>query len=270
MDKRNNTLIYLGAAAAAYMFLKPASTATAPGLLSTASNLFSPASASLQSTGLVYPYLVPGAPAIPALYDANYYKTYIRPAMVAVNPNVNNPGYNLNATDCANYLANYLDLRQALPAWVGQTVSNTHIVSLNQACQRHWQVYGIPDQRTFMPLPWSSNAPYIPAPQNSKSASGTGVFSTLLKVATIAAGAIITVSSAGTLAPIVAPATSAALTAESLIHGAPDAMTDEEIAILVTSSAIIKKLLPFYLDVNPNLVASINNRIDTLVSQYAN
>ena len=274
---KSNILLYLGAGVAAYMILKPSGTAITPGLLSTvtnaASNLLGPVATvpALTHSGPVYPYLVPGSPAIPAVFDKAYYLAYIRPAMVVANPNVNNSAYTLTDADCANYLANYLDLRQGLPTWLTiKEVNNVHVTSLNQACQIHWHIYGVPEQRTFLPLPWSTNIQYVPPPSNPASSGGTGIFSTLLKVATIAGGAAITIASGGTLAPIVAPATAAALTAESAIHGAPDAMTDEEIAILITSSAIIKKLLPFYLEVNPNLVASIENRIDTLVSQYAN
>lgn len=274
MAKKDNTILYVALAGVGAYFLLSGSGSPVTAALSTAqsaaANLLNPSASPSVPAAQSYPWLISNAPAIPPVFDDIYYLTYIRPAMIAANPNVDNPNYQLTPTDQDNYMNNYLDLRQALPTWLGKTFpGNQKITTLPQAIQRHWNIYGIPDQRTFLPLPWSTTANYVPPPVNTKS-SGNGLFGTLLKVATIAAGATITIASGGTLAPIVAPATSAALTAESAIHGPEDVLSDEEINIVVTSAAVIKKILPFYLQANPILVASIENKLDSLISQYAN
>lgn len=262
--KTDNTLLILGAAAAGLYFLTSSSNTTP--------NVLPGATAALLPYGvpaLSYSYLVSGAPAIPAVYDVIYYKTYIRPAMLIADSNINNPAYVLSDTDITNYLNNYLDLRQGLPTWVGKKTAGVTQTSLNMVAQTHWRIYGVAEQRTFLPLPWSSNVPYIPPPPTSS--SGSGVFGTILKVATIAAGGIVTVATGGTAAPLVAAGESAALTAESAaFHGGPEQLSDTEIEMLVTSAAIIKKILPFYLQVNPQLVNSIENRLDSLIAKYAN
>ncbi len=266
-------LLLGGLGVAAYLLLnnQPAATSPVSQTASPSGSLPSVSpSANVAAQSFSYPYLVPGAPAMPSTYNDAYYKTYIRPAMVAANPNINNPGYTLSPTDVTNYLNNYLDLRQwdysygpafQSPPYKGQ--------SIQAAAQGHWHNYGVPEQRTFLPLPWSDMSPYGGPQPNSKSAGG-GVLRGILQIATIVGGGAAEVLSAGTLTPIVAPATSAALTAESMIHGAPDTivLNDAEIALVVSSAAIIKKILPFYLEVAPELVASIENRLDAIISTY--
>jgi hypothetical protein len=253
-------LLYGGLAVGAYLLF------TGSPVLA---NIISPGAATAAALPVsTYPYLISGAPAIPSAFDKTYYLTYIRPAMVAVNGNVNNPGYTLSATDCANYLANYTDLQTwvKLPATIAATWSG-HTV--NGALIWHWHTYGVANQRTFLPLPWNDPTAFVPAPVSPKSSGGSGFFSTILKVATITTGAVLEVTSAGALTPIVAPATSAALTAESAIHGPGDILTDDEISLIITSAAITKKILPFYLEVAPDLVDSIQNKLDILISEYA-
>ena len=269
MAKKNNTLLYVGAGAVGlYLLLNNAGgSAASSSLLTTGSQASLLPNSTAQNT---YPYVLPGAPAIPAAYDDNYYKTWIRPAMVIVNSNLNNPGYRMNDSEAAAYLANYLDLRQALPAWVGHKFSDWGTVTnITDAANRHWKIYGVAEQRTYMPLPWSEMVAFVPAP--AKTSSGSGLLGTIVKVATIAAGGILTVTTAGTAAPLIAAGESAALTAESAaFHGPGDVLNDEEINLVVTSAAIIKKMLPFYLQVAPQLVNSIENKLDTIIAKYQN
>jgi len=235
----NNTLLILGAlGVGAYLVLNNSGSNPVSNLLTTATNVANTASSAVQTT--TYPYLVAGAPALPNVFNQAYYAQYIRPAMVAANPNVNNPGYVLNQTDATNYMANYTDVQEWAnsPSVLAENQTGHSVLG---ACQYHWHTYGVPDQRTFLPLPWNDPAVWIPPPVNPKS-SGSG--STLKTIATVASVA-------------------------AMFIGPNDVLNDTEINLLVTSAAITKKILPFYLQVAPDLVASINSKLDSLISQYA-
>lgn len=266
MVKKNNTLLIAGGVAVVGYFLLKGNTAAAPVVTNQA-----PASGSqVLSNGTV---LTPStdvnvtAQGVPTDYGVNIGSDGIHAAvpsnyaiLTQYHPNLLNPKYQLSQNELNQYVANYTDIRQGVATWPGG-LSNANI-------QKHWTQYGVPNQRIFLPLVPISAPPYIPPPPSPKTTSGSGIWGTLAKVATIAAGGILTVASAGTLTPLIAAGTSAALTAESAIHGPGDLLTDEELNILVTSSAITKKILPFYLEVAPELVSLIENRIDFLLSQY--
>jgi hypothetical protein len=188
--------------------------------------------------------------------------------LLALNPNLGNPNYVMTQAEANTYLSNYLDLQQALPTWVGQDTYGFHVNTIYDAVTLHWKDYGCAEKRIFYPLVPPSNNNYIPPPPK---AASTSIWGTIAKVATIAAGGILTVASAGTAAPLIAAGTSAALTAESAIHG-PDIaqLSDMDLQTIVTGGYILKKILPFYLESSPDVVNSIINQLDALLLQIGN
>jgi hypothetical protein len=83
------------------------------------------------------------------------------------------------------------------------------------------------------------------------------------------AARVVEVVSVGTLTPVVAPAAAAAITAESQINGANDALSNEEIAILLSGAYIINEILPFYNQAQPTAVRAINGVLQPLLAEYA-
>lgn len=186
---------------------------------------------------------VPGAPAVPATFNKSYYLAYQYPAMLAANPNVGNPNYTLTQAEASQYLANYLDLQQFFqnnaPGFNGVPKSDV-LASL----QYHWKVFGVPEQRTFLPLMPQSNVPYVYPPVPAKPVSSGGFLSVLGDIAKIAA-------------PVVA------------ILGIDDRrLNAQEVEVLVSGSAIIKNILPFYLNSDKQLVTLIDNKVNELLTQY--
>jgi len=191
-------------------------------------------------------------------------------------PNLTNVNYQLSDSEKTQYLANYLDLQQGLPGWIGQKHNGVKMNSINDAIQVHWSVYGVPEQRIFLPLVPPSNVAYKPPPQNPKS-SGGGLFKGILEGLTVAGGIALTIASAGAAAPIVAPAVAATLTStavateQNVIKGinTPSALlNDREIEILVTGAAVAKNILPMLAKANPARAEIINKAINALVAQY--
>jgi hypothetical protein len=240
-SKDINPLWVAGGLAVAGYFILKGNASAAPGT-SVLSQLQNAASSAVNvvSSGTTYPYLVTGSPALPPAYNQQYYAQFIRPAMVAANSNVNNPGYTLSPVDVANYMANYTDVAQ----WANNTgpSGGARHQTPAQAAQYHWKTFGVPDQRTFLPLPWNDPGQWVPPPANSNSSGSGSVLKTV-----------------GTVASLV-----------GMFLGPDDKLNDAEIDLIVTSAAIIKKILPFYLDVAPELVHSIDFKLDNLISQYAN
>jgi hypothetical protein len=209
--------------------------------------------------------VIPNAPQlVPLTWNAAYYQQYQYPALVALNPQIQNSSYQLTSTDAVNYLNNYLELHEWLATGV---VDGKRFKTQQQALQWHWTTYGVPYQYSFVPFVPPKNVNWVPPPPNPK--ASTSVFGTILRITTVVAGATLEIASAGTLTPIVAPATGAALAVEGTIHGVPnDALNAEEIDIIVMSAAIIKKILPFYLISQSTRVNSIANKIDFLLTTY--
>ena len=244
--KNNNTILYIGAAAAAYyLFLRP-QTPTTPG--SSSVSVINP------STGLTS--LLPGSSSgTPTTYGVNVGVPGGSPqitnyaALLAANPNLANPNYQMTAAENAQYLANYLDLQQGLQSWINHKMADgTTPKNIQQAAQSHWHMYGCAEKRIFLPLQPPSSKQFVPPPANAKSSGGGSSW----------------VGTALTVAGSVAVA----------LIGPPDSepteqLSDAEIQMLVTGGAILKKILPFYLEVAPTLVTSIENKLDSLVSQYA-
>lgn len=263
MSKHTNPALIVGGLAAAYLLLN--------------SNSGSSPAAGNPVTDALVPQ--PAASAVPTTYGINsgvrggngsFYTVSNYAQLLAANPNLGNPNYQMTATENGQYFNNYLDLQQGLPSWVGQKMLNgVKATSLMQAIQGHWTFYGCAEKRIFLPLQPPSGAQYIPPPPQPKS-SGSGIFGTILRVATIVGGAALTVASAGTAAPLIAAGTSAALTAESAIHGigAAGQLNDAELQLLFQSAAIIYDILPLYQNNDPVLVAGIKQRLDELLKQY--
>lgn len=258
MKKGISPVLLLGGAAAAYLLLSPSGGGAAASSLAA---------------------LIPGqAPAAQPVYGVNsglrggngsFFTCSNYAQLLAIVPNLGNPNYQMTAAENAQYLANYLDLQQGLQTWNGQKTPNGGTVqNIAQAAQLHWTMYGCAEKRIFLPLQPPSNGAYIPPPPAKKS-SGSGIFGTLLKAATIVAGGVITVATGGAAAPLVAAGESAALTAESAIHGPTDMLNDAEVQLLFQGAAILYDILPLYQDGDPVLTQAIKLKLDELLKEYA-
>lgn len=243
MSKTISPYIIVGGVAAAYLLLKPAST-TVPG--------------TVPATGLSS--LLPGATSqVPTTYGINsglkggngsFYTVANYQQLLIANPNLGNPNYQLSASELAQYLANYLDLQQGLPTWIGEHNAAGQLIStLQQAEQAHWNLHGCAEQRIFLPLQPPSTGSYVPPPPAPVAAKKSGSS---------------WISSAVNIAGSVALALLGNQTTKDYV------LTDGDWQTIVAGAAISKKILPLYLQVDPNLVASISNKIDSVLSDYQN
>lgn len=238
MDK---TLLYAGGAVAAYLlFIKPKTT-TVPGTVLVPGSSLPVSSSSLIAINSG----VKGG-------DGSFYKVSNYSQLVALNPNLSNPNYQLTPAESSQYLSNYLNLQQGLPGWVGQTYNGVRINSLAQAVQRHWTVYGVANQMVFVPMQPPSNANFVPAQPNVNSSGGGGsswVGSALSTVGSVAVAALpYLMAIAGPNEPV---------------------LNDAECQILFTGSAILKDILPYYAQMNRQAVSIIQTGLDDLLTQYA-
>lgn len=262
MKKGISPVMLIGAAGAAYLLLKPSAASGGGGVAQTLANL------------------LPGSqPQVPTNYGINsgvrgnlngVYTVSNYAQLLAANPNLGNPYYKMTEAEISQYLSNYIDLQQGLPSWIGhKQPDGTKPQNISQAAQEHWLNFGCAEKRIFLPLEPPSNIPYVPPPPAPKS-SGSGVLGSILKAVTIVAGGAITVATGGAAAPLVAAGESAALTAESAIHG-PDTtglLNDAEIQLLFQSAAVIYDILPLYANNDPVLTRSIKLRLDELLKHH--
>lgn len=151
------------------------------------------------------------------------------------NPNLLNPKYQLTAAELTQYKNNYMDIQQGVATWPGG-LSNANL-------QKHWTQYGVAQQRIYLPMVPISAPGYVAPPVPPKAKSSGSWITTALQVA-------------GSVAIAFAGPNDTDLNAG-------------EINIVNTSAAVMKKILPFYLQVDTKLVDSIENKIDLLVSHYA-
>lgn len=269
MNKQISPVLWIGAAAAAYLLFSNSGTA-APAAATSAGTAVSDALSSLLP-------VTPTTTAVPTTYGVNSgirggvggaYTISNYAQLLAANPNLGNPNYQMTAAEYTQYYNNYLDLEQ----WASTLPKNNKdqvINGLAAQMQYHWTNYGCAEKRIFLPIEPPSNIAYTPPPPSPKS-SGGGIFTTILKAATIVGGAALTVASAGTAAPLIAAGTSAALTAESAIHGTSDnLLNDAELQLLFQGSAILYDILPLYQNSDPVLTAAIKTKMDALLKQYA-
>lgn len=156
-------------------------------------------------------------------------------AIVAADPRQANPNYQLTSAEAQQYLANYSDI-QGVSTWPG---------GLSQAnLQKHWTLYGVSQQRIFLPLQPPSTAPYIPPVQNPKSSGGSSSFlSSALGVVT-------------TILPFI-------------LGASEPHLNNAEVQLLMTGGAIIKDILPMYRASNRDVVDAIDNKLNDLLTQYS-
>src|SRR5579862_3270049 len=179
MSKQISPLLIIGGAAAAYLLLN-SNTQTAPG------------GASVNPITNALANLLPGSTTttqqIPTNYGINsgirggngsYFLVSNYQTLLQANPNLGNPNYIMTALENGQYIANYLDLQQGLPAWIGhKAIDGSTPGNLAQAAQVHWKSYGCAEKRIFLPMQPPSAGQFIPAPAAPKS-SGPGVFGTI-------------------------------------------------------------------------------------------
>lgn len=237
MSKGNNTGLYIGLAAAGGLFLFMNKGTAAPGT-------------SILSTGGSYPYLIlPGHPAVPSAWNYQYYLQWIYPAMIAANPNVANPNYQLSQAELNQYLQNYSDLRGWLPTAVPHLFPNQ-----NAALQFHWAHSGPTESRTFLPFLPTTTAPYTPPPANPNSSGGTPWYTTALSVA----GSLIALAGRDDFQD--------AIQSTELL--AAPRLNDWECEVLISGSAIGLEILPFYYGLPGGRALEAEDRIKAAVYQY--
>lgn len=186
---------------------------------------------------------VPGATAAAAAtssgstYSQAYYLASIYPAMKIQDPNILNPSYTLTAAEAQQYYNNYSDLQQ----WFKQ-MGSTHVPGcatgdLTCTMQYHWKLYGVPEQRTFLPLvPPDGISVYVPPPSNKSSSGGSSTISSIISVV-------------GTVAALFGV----------------DRLNDKDLEIIFTGSALAKQILPLY---NNNFSTIIDNKINQVLNDY--
>jgi len=233
--KTDQILLYGGGALAAYfLFLKPGTTTSlTPGTTSTS------VPGSTTATGLI------GINSGITDSTGSFYTVSNYNQLLAANPNLGNPNYQMTSAELNQYLANYLDLRQGLPTWIGKkSPSGQTISTMQQAEQVHWQYHGCAEKRIFLPLQPTSNGNYVPPPVNtasSGSSGGSSWVSSALGIATTVIGLL----------------------------GPDEQLNDADCQALFTMSAIIKDILPLYAESDPILTRAIETRMNALLTQYS-
>lgn len=232
--KTEQLLLLGGAGIAAYMLLKPHAQ-TIPGSGTTIP----------VSTGSGGTTVLVGKNSGVRGGNGSFYTVSNYNQLLQANPNLGNPQYQMTSSELAQYLANYSDLQQGLPSWVGQKDPTGNIMtSLTRAEQVHWQYHGCAEQRIFLPLQPPSTANYIPPPPNTNTSSGSsggGWLSSALGIATTVIGLL----------------------------GEPAQLNNADAQALFTMSAIIKDILPLYASTDPLLTRAIEVRMNTLLIQYS-
>lgn len=194
--------------------------------------------------GTVYPYVTPGAPNFPPTYNQLYYIQYIRPNMIVADPNICNAQYRMTRDEAAQYLLNY----DGVNTWANlpSVLNSKPVIAMGQgstvygACLYHWSQSGIPDQRTFLWLYPPDSSAFVPGPTSSSS----GLFSSILKTVGEVAGAAIAIAGVN-----------------------EDNLTNDDVELIVTGSAIIKNSIGLFAIADPTLVSLINNRLDEVLTQ---
>jgi hypothetical protein len=225
MDKGTEKLLIYGGIAAVglYFFMQPTTTVAVPATAT------APAST---------------IPAPPASYNQAYYLTYQYPAMVAANPNITNPNYQMTAAEAQQYYNNYTQIQQ----W-SATVIPKPFPTLQAACQYHWKTYGVAQQMSFMPFTPPDIQGWTPPPANANTSGSSSVLSTALKVA----------------------ATAAPYAAILLGVGAPpqNQLNDADVEILINGGGIALDILPYYYSTpNGATVRETTNKLTALLKQY--
>jgi len=257
--KNNSLLILAGVGVGAYFLLNGSSASAAvPSVAASSLAPGTPAPLIGQNLGFV------GG-------NNNFVANYSQ--LLAADPNLANPNYQLNPLQAQQYLNNYQDLQTGLPTWIdGKTIK-----TLAQAIQQHWTKFGAAEKRIYYPLQPASTVPYVPPPPHPKSTGGS-IWKSIAIAATVLGGAVATVVTAGAAAPAAVAATSALISAgtaaattieNAAIKGTNPALNDSEIELLFTGAAILKEILPLYQSADPAFVDAINLKLNSLLNQYA-
>jgi hypothetical protein len=234
MSKGNNTLLYVGGAGLlAWLFLKPKTSALATNSTTPGQTL---------QPGDPYPFVIAANhPPVPTSWNYAYYLQYIYPAMTAANPNVANPNYQLSASELAQYLSNYSDLR----GWLNSGIIPHPFANQNAALQSHWTHNGVAESRSFMPFLPTTTAPYTPPPANANTSGGGSWITDALKVA-------------GTVVAVIA-GTDGSTTV---------LLNDREAEVLIEGSDIGLEMLKFYYNETNGLALAIEEKNLELLKQY--
>jgi hypothetical protein len=219
---KSNTLLIAGGAVAAYfLFIKPKTTAvtTLPG-----GTTLPPGSPIPTTYGINGGYSGPNAAVV-----SNYAQ------ILAANPNIGNPNYQLTPAEAQQYAANYADISQGVATWPG---------GLSQAnLQKHWSLYGCAQRRIFLPLQPPSTANFIPPVNNPNSSGGSSSW---------------VGSAIGTIGSI----------ALAILGTSGEKLNNAECQLLITGGLVIKDILPMYAQNNPQYVDMATAKLNDLLTQY--
>lgn len=176
--------------------------------------------------------------------NGSYYTCSNYAALLAADPNLGNPNYIMTPAQVNQYMANYADIREAMPSWVGHKYGNGAPApnppqNVQQAAQTHWWMGGCAQKRIFYPLTPTSPALEVPPPANGSGSSGSWVGTALQVAGTVAA-----------------------------FLGNPDNLNDGEIQCLFTGGAVLTDILPFYKMNNNAAVTTAQNRLTNLLLMY--
>lgn len=225
MDTSKLLLYGGGALAVYYFFIAPKSGGALPG-----SGLF-PAPASQGQSPTTY-----GVNSGQKGGSGSFYTVANYQQLLQANPNLGNPNYQLTQAERNQYIANYSDLQTGIATWPGGiTPANV---------QRHWNVYGVPEQRIFLPLQPPSTAAWIAPPSNPASSGGSSTFSSILGVATTVLGLILGPSK-------------------------DEKLNDKDLELLFTGAYVIYEILPLYAESDPALTMAIKDKLTDVLTQYS-
>src|SRR5882724_4506833 len=239
--KTKEILLYGGGALLAYeFFLKPKTTAPGTTSVNPISTIFNPSPTTSPTGALI------GINSGIKGGNGSFYTISNYNQLLAANPNLGNPNYQLTDAERTQYLNNYLDLQQGLPSWVGRKQPDGIIpANIQQAAQEHWHFFGCAEKRIFLPMQPPSTGAYQPPPPNAGSTSSGGSGSSWISVAGSVAVALV-----GLL-------------------GEADKLNDADCQLIFTMSAIIKDILPLYQQSDPLLTRAIDNRMNNLLIEYS-
>lgn len=253
---KNNTILIIGAAAAAVFVLPKLMGSSGSSILpSSTSSTSAQPGATTSVPGVVQAYgtyVLQGAPPPPSQWLAGswptiskpYYLQYEYPAHQKINPNIVNSGYTMTDAEAQQYLNNYADINQ----WANSTAANGGVHqwgSALNAAKKHWQTFQPAEQRTFLPLVPPFTGVWVPPvsnPNTSTSSSGSSWVSTALTIGTTLVG---------------------------LLGPNDAAFTDADLEIIATGGFVVQQVAECYMNVKPKMASAILAKLDSIIKQYA-
>lgn len=236
MSKSISPLLLIGGGVAIYLLARPSSPSGVSPITQTLASFLPGATTTTSQVPTTYG-INNGTGVV-----ANYAQ------LAQANQNLLNPNYQMTPEENAQYLANYTDLQQGLPLWIGKKdLRGVTCTNISQAAQEHWSIYGCAEKRIFLPLQPPSYKPYTPPPPAAKTSGsgGSSVVTDVLKVAT-------------TILPFILGET----------NNEPQ-LNDADAQVLFTGAAILYDILPLYAANDPQLTGLMKNKLDQLLKQYA-